>query len=74
MEQNLSSIQRQLAGCNIGLRAELTALHKVLSRSVESVKRSLSFSSALLESQVLQSASRRFARHGVSVLFRLPKL
>ena len=41
LEQDLSAIQEQLAGpYNLGLRAELTALHRVLSGCVESANRS----------------------------------
>ena len=40
LEQEFASVQEQLAGpYNIGLRAELSALHKVLSGCVESVNR-----------------------------------
>ena len=56
LEQDLSSIQGQLAGpYNLGLRAELTALHKVLSGCVESVNR------AKVLQDELQSIGFRFA-------------
>ena len=57
LEQDLSSIQGQLAGpYNLGLRAELTALHKVLSGCVESVNR------AEAEIRLLLSWRTRFSK------------